>query len=171
VPGIDDVKDWAEMNESLRVVGITEAERQEVIRSLSVCLWLGNLAFTEKRSEVAEVQDRQVLAIIAGLLQIGAPSLENALCNREIQTGVGAKAERFVKPNTSAQADFCRDTLAKGIYTRLFDWLVMKINVSIRKDNFQGIQIGVLDVSRGVACTRREAQSDECAEHDTRAHA
>ena len=134
------------MNEAFRCVGITESERQEVIRSLSVCLWLGNLAFCEKRAEVAEVQDRQVLDIIAGLLQVPSASLESALCNRQIQTGIGAKAEKFTKPQTASGADFSRDTLAKAIYTRLFDYLVGKINASIRKDNFQGIQIGVLDI-------------------------
>jgi myosin-1 len=162
VPGINDVADWQEMNESFRTVGITEQERQEVMRALSVALWLGNLAFCEKRQETAEVQDKQVLNIVAGLLQVSAASLENALCTRQIQTGVGAKAERFTKPQTSAQSDFSRDTLAKAIYTKLFDWLVMKINLSIQKDGFQGIQIGVLDiygfeiVSRGNSTAKLE---------------
>ncbi len=93
VAGINDVADWKEMNDSFAVVGISEQERQEVIRAISVCLWLGNLAFCERKSEVAEVQDRQVLDIVAGLLQVPAQSLEQALCNRQIQTGVGAKGQ------------------------------------------------------------------------------
>jgi hypothetical protein len=39
----------------------------------------------------------------------------------------------------------CRDPSCWFI--QLFDWLVLKINLSIKKDGFQGIQIGVLDVS------------------------
>ena len=66
VPGINDVEDWREMTESMQTVGINESERQEVIRSIAVCLWLGNIAFVEKRPEVAEVQDRAVLDIVAG---------------------------------------------------------------------------------------------------------
>jgi myosin-1 len=93
VAGINDVADWKEMNESFQVVGISEAERQEVIRAVSVCLWLGNLAFHEPKSEVAEVMDRQVLDIVAGLLQVHSQALEHALCNRQIQTGVGAKGQ------------------------------------------------------------------------------
>lgn len=65
-----------------------------------------------------------------------------------IYLGIGNKAEIFTKPSTAAQADFSRDTLAKALYSRLFDWLVHKINESIRKDGHQGIQIGVL-VSTG----------------------
>jgi len=146
VPGINDVEDWREMTESMQTVGINESERQEVIRSIAVCLWLGNIAFVEKRDEVAEVQDRAVLDIAAGLLQVQPAALEAALCNRQIQTGVGARAEKYIKPNTAAASDFSRDTLAKAIFTRLFDYLVAKINISIQKDNFQGIQIGVLDI-------------------------
>lgn len=146
VPGINDAEDWREMTESMRTVGINEAERQEVIRSIAVCLWLGNVAFEERKPEVAEVRDRAVLDIVAGLLQVQPAALEAALCNRQIQTGVGARAEKYVKPNTAAASDFSRDTLAKAIFTRLFDYLVAKINISIQKDNFQGIQIGVLDI-------------------------
>jgi len=146
VPGINDVEDFKELNESFRTVGITESERQDILRCISICLWLGNLAFTERKPEVAEVADRQVLEIVAGLLQVGAPQLEAALCTRSIQTGVGSRAEKFTKPNTAVQSDFCRDTLSKAIYSRLFDWLVHKVNVSIKKDGFSGIQIGVLDI-------------------------
>ena len=146
VPGINDAEDWREMTESMRTVGINEAERQEVIRSIAVCLWLGNVAFEERKPEVAEVRDRAVLDIVAGLLQVQPAALEAALCNRQIQTGVGARAEKYVKPNTAAASDFSRDTLAKAIFTRLFDYIVAKINLSIQKDNFQGIQIGVLDI-------------------------
>ena len=44
------------------------------------------------------------------------------------------------------QAAFSRDTLAKALYSRMFDYLVLRINESIKKPNFQGIMIGVLDI-------------------------
>ena len=146
VPGIDDTADFRELMEAMTVVGITPQEKQEIIRVVSIILWLGNVAFVEQKSETSQVQDRAVIDIVAHLLQVNTKALEDALCTRQIQTGVGAKAEKFVKPATAAQADFSRDTLAKSLYSKAFDWIVAKINASIRKENFNGIQIGVLDI-------------------------
>jgi myosin-5 len=39
-----------------------------------------------------------------------------------------------------------RDGLAKTIYSRLFDWLVNKINISIGQDSHSRRLIGVLDI-------------------------
>ncbi|XP_028106937.1 myosin-16-like [Camellia sinensis] len=43
-------------------------------------------------------------------------------------------------------ATFSRDGLAKTMYSRLFDWLVDKINVSIGQDPNSKSLIGVLDI-------------------------
>jgi myosin heavy subunit len=87
------------------------------------------------------------LELIAALLGVEGAKIEKALCNREIQTGSGGRTELFVKPCTSAQAYFSRDTLAKALYSKMFDFLVKKINDSIKlAANFEGIQIGVLDI-------------------------
>ncbi len=38
------------------------------------------------------------------------------------------------------------DTLAKALYSKMFDYLVARINASIRKEDHQGVQLGVLDI-------------------------
>lgn len=87
-----------------------------------------------------------MLDIVAQLLAVKPAALEKCLCQRKIQTGVGAKAEIFDKPNTAAQADFCRDTLAKSMYSKLFDAVVYKVNVALGTAQHNGVQIGVLDI-------------------------
>ena len=39
-----------------------------------------------------------------------------------------------------------RDSLAKTLYSRLFDWLVAKINTSIGQDPSAPTLVGVLDI-------------------------
>ncbi len=43
-------------------------------------------------------------------------------------------------------ADDNRDSLAKTLYSRLFDWLVAKINTSIGQDASAPTLVGVLDI-------------------------
>jgi myosin-1 len=57
VPGIDDVADYKEVQDSLAIVGCSDAERDEVTRVIAATLWLGNIAFTEDRSEKSAISD------------------------------------------------------------------------------------------------------------------
>jgi myosin-1 len=146
VQGIDDVSDYKEMVEALKVIGLSDEEIGEVHRVISAILWLGNVAFTEDNQEKSSVQDPQVLEIVSHLLQVDVAVLTEALCQRQLQTGSGAKAEIYKKPNTASQADFCRDTMSKALYSAMFDWLVRKVNESIHVDSHEGVHIGILDI-------------------------
>lgn len=146
VDGIADLDDWKEVVEALGTLGFPDEEVNGLVRAIAIVLWLGNIAFSEDNNEKAYVQDKAVLDIAAGLLGVQSALLEKALTTRKLQTGAGAKAEVFTKPNKASEADFCRDTLSKAIYSRMFDYLVARINSSIRKENFKGVQIGVLDI-------------------------
>ncbi|KAL0561502.1 hypothetical protein IC582_001932 [Cucumis melo] len=69
-------------------------------------------------------------------------ALEDALCKRMMVT-----PEEVIKRSLDPHgATVSRDGLAKTIYSRLFDWLVDKINVSIGQDPCSKYLIGVLDI-------------------------
>jgi len=146
VPGINDVADFKEVQEALGVVGLSEADKAEIFRVIAAVLWLGNLSFVEDGSERSSLADPAVLQYVTALMECDASLLQAALLTRKIQTGVGARAEVFSKPNNRKEAEFCRDTLAKAMYSRLFDYLVRRVNESIMKPNFSGVMIGVLDI-------------------------
>jgi myosin-1 len=92
------------------------------------------------------VSDQQVLGICAHLLGVDAALLEKSLCQRKMSMGFGARREVIYKPQTKANAEFTRDTLAKALYSKLFDWLVKKVNDAIATTDDSGTLIGVLDI-------------------------
>ncbi|RYR04261.1 hypothetical protein Ahy_B06g083905 [Arachis hypogaea] len=68
--------------------------------------------------------------------------LEDALVKRVMIT-----PEEVIKRSLNPQsAAISRDGLAKTIYSRLFDWLVDKINNLIGRDATSKFFIGVLDI-------------------------
>ncbi|KAL3611086.1 hypothetical protein D5086_002106 [Populus alba] len=69
-------------------------------------------------------------------------ALEDSLCKRVIVTPDG----NITKPLDPASAVLSRDAMAKTVYSRLFDWIVDKINSSIGQDPTATSIIGVLDI-------------------------
>uniref|UniRef100_A0A161ZJJ0 Myosin motor domain-containing protein n=1 Tax=Daucus carota subsp. sativus TaxID=79200 RepID=A0A161ZJJ0_DAUCS len=69
-------------------------------------------------------------------------SLEDSLCKRVIVT----RGEAITKHLDPAAAAISRDALAKTVYSRLFDWIVKKINDTIGQDPGSKYLIGVLDI-------------------------
>ncbi|KAK4388062.1 Myosin-7 [Sesamum angolense] len=76
------------------------------------------------------------------LLRCNKKSLENSLCKRVMVT----PDETITKSLDVDAAAISRDGLAKILYSRLFDWLVNKINHSIGQDPDSKFLIGVLDI-------------------------
>jgi myosin-5 len=69
-------------------------------------------------------------------------ALQDSLCERVIVTPDG----NITKPLDPDSAALSRDALAKTVYSRLFDWIVDKINNSIGQDPDATNIIGVLDI-------------------------
>jgi myosin-5 len=83
---------------------------------------------------------RTLIALFLG--RCDEKALENSLCNRVMVT----RGESITKPLDPGSAALSRDALAKIVYSKLFDWLVTKINNSIGQDSSSKYIIGVLDI-------------------------
>lgn len=134
--------------QALENVGIDHQLQCEIFKILSGILKLCDVHFvdgnTTTTSEICYVQDDQV-SEVCDLLGTEAQSLEQCLCSRRITTG--STGEHFMKPCSTSECVERRDCIAKLVYSRLFDWIVNFINISIRappdsKHSF----IGLLDI-------------------------
>lgn len=135
----------------MQTIGISAAEQAEILRTLAVILWLGNVTWREDASGNAEIADASVPEFIAYLMETDLPAVLKALTIRvmETQRGFGASARRgsvYEVPMNPAQAVAARDALAKALYSNLFDWIVERVNVSLKAKSKGELVIGVLDI-------------------------
>ncbi|XP_048602460.1 myosin-17 isoform X1 [Brassica napus] len=144
--GVDDTEEYLATRRAMDIVGISEEEQDAIFRVVAAILHLGNVEFAKGKeidsSVLKDEKSRFHLDATAELLRCDAKSLEDALIKRAMVT----PEEIITKTLDPDSATGSRDALAKTIYSRLFDWLVDKINNSIGQDPNSKTIIGVLDI-------------------------
>ncbi|KAK4585859.1 hypothetical protein RGQ29_023176 [Quercus rubra] len=144
--GVDDSKEYLATRRAMDGVGISSDEQDAIFRVVSAILHLGNVEFAKGKeidsSEPKDDRSRFHLATAAELFMCDEKFLEDSLCKRVIVT----RDETITKWIDPESAALSRDALAKTVYSRLFDWLVNKINNSIGQDPHSKKLIGVLDI-------------------------
>uniref|UniRef100_M4CGJ1 Myosin motor domain-containing protein n=2 Tax=Brassica campestris TaxID=3711 RepID=M4CGJ1_BRACM len=144
--GVNDAEEYLATRKAMDVVGISEQEQDAIFRVVAAILHLGNIEFCKGEdadsSSLKDEQSKFHLQMTSELLMCDSHSLEDALCKRIMVT-----PEEVIKRSLDPLgAAVSRDGLAKTIYSRLFDWLVNKINISIGQDSNSRRLIGVLDI-------------------------
>ncbi|VYS44998.1 unnamed protein product [Arabidopsis thaliana] len=144
--GLDDSKEYLATRKAMDVVGINSEEQDGIFRVVAAILHLGNIEFAKgEESEASEPKDEKSrfhLKVAAELFMCDGKALEDSLCKRVMVT----RDESITKSLDPDSAALGRDALAKIVYSKLFDWLVTKINNSIGQDPNSKHIIGVLDI-------------------------
>nr|DAD36922.1 TPA_asm: hypothetical protein HUJ06_007563 [Nelumbo nucifera] len=144
--GIDDSKEYIATRRAMDVVGISTDEQDSIFRVVAAILHLGNIEFAKGKeidsSEPKNEKSWSHLRTAAELFMCDEKALEDSLCKKVIVT----RDETITKCLDPESAALSRDALAKIVYSRLFDWLVNKINSSIGQDPDSKTLIGVLDI-------------------------
>ncbi|XP_045798255.1 myosin-6-like isoform X2 [Trifolium pratense] len=144
--GVDESKEYNAIRRAMDVVGISSVEQDAIFQVIAAILHLGNIEFAKGEefdsSMPKDEKSRFHLQTAAELFMCDAKALEDSLCKRVIVTR-DETITRWLDPEAAALS---RDSLAKIVYTRLFDWLVDTINNSIGQDPESKSLIGVLDI-------------------------
>ncbi|XP_042508452.1 myosin-17-like isoform X2 [Macadamia integrifolia] len=144
--GVNDAHEYLATRRAMDIVGISKQEQEAIFRVVAAILHLGNIEFAKGKeidsSVIKDEKSRFHLNMTAELLMCNTPGLEDALIKRVMVT----PEEVITRALDPVAAVFSRDGLAKTIYSRLFDWLVEKINISIGQDPNSKSIIGVLDI-------------------------
>ncbi|GFS43835.1 myosin family protein with Dil [Actinidia rufa] len=144
--GVNDAHEYLATRRAMDIVGISEEEQEAIFRVVAAILHLGNIEFAKGKeidsSVIKDEKSRFHLNMTAELLKCDAKSLEDALIKRVMVTPEEV-ITRTLDPDGALGS---RDALAKTAYSRLFDWIVEKINISIGQDPNSKSIIGVLDI-------------------------
>uniref|UniRef100_A0A8C5NVX7 Myosin IF n=1 Tax=Jaculus jaculus TaxID=51337 RepID=A0A8C5NVX7_JACJA len=144
VEGTDDRNDFNETLNAMQVIGIPPSVQQLVLQLVAGILHLGNISFCED-GNYARVESVDLLAFPAYLLGISSERLQEKLTSRKMDSRWGGRSESIDVTLNVEQAAYTRDALAKGLYARLFDFLVEAINSAMQKPQ-EEYNIGVLDI-------------------------
>ncbi|KAM4846699.1 unconventional myosin-VIIa isoform 5-T5 [Thomomys bottae] len=145
-----DSQEYSNIRSAMKVLLFTDTENWEIMKLLAAILHMGNLQYearTFENLDACEVLFSPSLATAASLLEVNPPDLMSCLTSRTLIT----RGETVSTPLSREQALDVRDAFVKGIYGRLFVWIVDKINAAIYKPPSQEMKncrrsIGLLDI-------------------------
>lgn len=143
IPGLDDAKWFASTQKSLSIIGLDGSAQKTLFKILAGVLLLGEVMFDKSGENGSRISSGSALSQVAKMFGLPTTRIEEALCNRTVIT----RNDSVTVPLAPVEAAENRDALAKTIYSKLFDWMVVKINAAISTDEsrIKG-QIGVLDI-------------------------
>ncbi|EFY91510.1 Myosin type-2 heavy chain 1 [Metarhizium acridum] len=145
IDGVDDKAEFEATKKSLQTIGVSEAQQNDIFKLLAGLLHLGNVKITASRTDSVLAPTEPSLEKSCAILGVDAPEFAKWIVKKQLIT----RGEKITSNLSQAQAIVVRDSVAKFIYSSLFDWLVEIINRSLATEevlNRVKSFIGVLDI-------------------------
>ncbi|EEA24646.1 Myosin type-2 heavy chain 1 [Talaromyces marneffei ATCC 18224] len=145
IDGVDDKAEFEATKKSLTTIGVPEETQSSIFKILASLLQLGNVKITATRTDSTLSPIEPSLVKACEMLGIDANEFARWIVKKQLIT----RGEKITSNLTQQQAIVVRDSVAKFIYSSLFDWLVDKINRALATDEVMSQVksfIGVLDI-------------------------
>jgi myosin-5 len=145
IDGVDDKAEFEALKKSLTTIGVNSTQQTEIFKLLAALLHLGNVKITASRTDSVLASTEPSLEKATAILGVDPVEFAKWTVKKQLIT----RGEKITSNLTQQQAIVVRDSVAKFVYSSLFDWLVENINHALatqevlsRVKSF----IGVLDI-------------------------
>jgi len=144
VPSIDDGEDMEFCDTAFDTLNFSEEEKREVYMITAAVMHAGELKFKQRgREEQAEPDDPERGDIVGKLLGVDGVDMYKNLTKPKIKVG-----NEFVTQGRNVdQVKYSVGAISKGLFDRLFKWLVKKCNLTLETGQKRAHFIGVLDIA------------------------
>ncbi|EKX74322.1 myosin B, putative [Theileria equi strain WA] len=144
-PGIDDIKDFAELRKQLKIL-FSEEDCVNFFKCISGILLLGNVEFEETSAmgvdNAAKISNDDTFQDMCNLLGID-PELARKAVTQKVVAINNSVIESSV---TTAIAEVNTKAMAKDLYGALFEYCIDSVNQIIQFDSDANNWIGILDI-------------------------
>nr|XP_039263325.1 unconventional myosin-VIIa-like [Styela clava] len=147
--GRDDKLEFENIVSGMKDLSISEDDINQIYKLLAAILHVGNFKFKKKgldnEDDACELVHNTGVETASDLLGLNDEDFEKALTQRFSKMGKDTVTFNF----SISKARDGKDALIKGLYSRIFIWIVNKINNVIHsgeKDKSKLLSIGLLDI-------------------------
>ena len=142
IDGVSDAETYEATKQAMSSVNIYDADQRAIRRVLAAILHMGNVSFAEIDADSCSIVDYEPLNKACELLNLNPTLIANTFLTRKVVAG----RDSYTTPLKVEQAESCRDALSMLLYSRMFDWIVKRMNESINNPSQAKYTIGVLDI-------------------------
>jgi len=145
IEGVNEVEEYKATTDALSLIGVGKEKQFAIFQILAALLHIGNIEIKATRNNASLSSDEPSLVKACELLGIDPYNFAKWVTKKQITT----RSEKIVSDLNHPQALVARDSVAKYIYSALFDWLVSYINHDLcNPEVVEDIKsfIGVLDI-------------------------
>uniref|UniRef100_A0AAZ3PF05 Myosin IXb n=1 Tax=Oncorhynchus tshawytscha TaxID=74940 RepID=A0AAZ3PF05_ONCTS len=140
--------EFKRLHQAMEMVGFLVPTKKQIFSVLSAILYLGNVTYSQSEDgQGLEAGPADVLYTLSDLLEVKQELLVEALTKRKLMMANNTVVLHY----TLDEAVTARDSMAKSLYSSLFDWIVLHINHALlnRRDMEEAVSclsIGILDI-------------------------